>query len=121
MRQAVPAAVFSFKDKHSDELCYQTVSKFLEDILRDTKHVLVTLVPEQYRTYAVEAKTHILLGRPLYITTNANGDFIWTGNYACNKIYFSDNSFSIFYVTYNQIPRVFFLEHSVYNEIDKEF
>ena len=80
MRQVVPAAVFSFKDRHSDELCYQTVSRNLEDIVRDTRHVLVTLVPEQYRTYALEAKTHTLLGRPLYITTNANGDFIWTGN-----------------------------------------
>jgi hypothetical protein len=83
MRQVVPAAVFSFKDRHSNELCFQTVSKNLEDIVRDTRHVLVTLVPEQYRTYAVEAKTHTLHGRPLYITTNANGDFIWTSNSNC--------------------------------------
>lgn len=79
MKETVPAAVFSYKDRHSDELCFQTVSKSLEKIVHATRHVLVTLVPEQYRTYAVEAKTHSLLGRPLYITTNSNGDFLWTG------------------------------------------
>jgi hypothetical protein len=79
MKEVVPAAVFSFKDRHSDELCYQTVSKSLEDIVHATRHVLVTLVPEQYRTFTMEAKTHSLLGRPLYVTTNSNGDFLWTG------------------------------------------
>lgn len=79
MKETVPAAVFSYKDRHSDELCFQTVSKSLEEIVHATRHVLVTLVPEQYRTYGVEAKTHSLLGRPLYITTNSNGDFLWTG------------------------------------------
>ncbi|CAB4007206.1 Hypothetical predicted protein [Paramuricea clavata] len=78
MKETVPAAVFSYKDRHSDELCFQTVSESIQDIVNSTKHVLVTLVPEQYRTYAVEAKTRTLLGRPLYITTNSNGDFLWT-------------------------------------------
>ena len=79
MRKVAPAAVFSFKDRHSDELCYQTVSKDLEQILQETKDLLVTLAPEQYRTCTVEAKTHSLLGRPPYITTNENGDFLFTG------------------------------------------
>jgi hypothetical protein len=79
MRKIAPSAVFTSRDRHSDEICYQTVSKDMEDIVRETGSVLLTLVPEQYKTYKVEAKTHSLLGRPLYITTNANGDFIWTG------------------------------------------
>lgn len=81
MRKVAPA----FKDRHSDELCYQTVSEDLEKILQETKDVLMTLVPEQYRTFTTEAKTHSLLGRPLYITTNVNGDFLFTGKkLVCN-------------------------------------
>ena len=79
MRKIAPAAVFTARDRHSDEICYQTVSKDMEDVVRETGSVLLTLVPEQYKTYKVEAKTHSLLGRPLYITNNANGDFLWTG------------------------------------------
>ncbi|KAL9978175.1 hypothetical protein ACROYT_G015666 [Oculina patagonica] len=79
MRKVAPVAVFSFKDRHSDELCYKTISKDLEQILQETKDVLVTLVPVQYRTFTAEAKTPFLLGRPLYITTYANGNFLFTG------------------------------------------
>lgn len=85
MRKVAPAGVFSFKDRHSDELCYQTVCEDLEKILQETKDVLMTLVPEQYRTFTTEAMTHSLLGRPLYITTNVNGDFLFTGKkLVCN-------------------------------------
>lgn len=88
MRKVAPAGVFSFKDRHSDELCYQTVSEDLEKILQETKDVLMTLVPQQYRTFTTEAKTDSLLGRPLYITTNANGDFLFTGKkLVCNLKY----------------------------------
>ena len=88
MRKVAPAGVFSFKDRHSDELCYQTVSEDLEKILQETKDVLTTLVPEQYRTFTAEAKTLSLLGRPLYITTNANGDFLFTGRkFVCGLRY----------------------------------
>ena len=89
MRKVAPAGVFSFKDRHSDELCYQTVSEDLEKILQETKDVLTTLVPEQYRTFTVVAKTHSLLGRPLYITTNANGDFLFTGRKFVCKLRYS--------------------------------
>lgn len=51
----------------------------MEDIVKATANVVLTLVPEQYKTYKVEAKTLSILGGPLYIATNANGDFIWTG------------------------------------------
>ena len=57
----------------------RTVSKQLETILKEVGAVVATLVPEQYKPTAVEAKSHSMLGRPLYITRNANGDFIWTG------------------------------------------
>ena len=88
MRKVAPAGVFSFKDRHSDELCYQTVSEDLEKILQETKDVLTTLVPEQCRTFTAEAKTLSLLGRPLYITTNANGDFLFTGRkFVCGLRY----------------------------------
>ena len=74
-----PATVFAFKDAHSDEIGYQTVSKPLEDIVKETGAIVTTLVPEQYKPTAVEAKTHGILGRPLYVTRNANGDILWTG------------------------------------------
>lgn len=79
MKSVAPASVFAFRDAHSDEIGYQTVSKPLEDIVKETGAIVTTLVPEQYKPTAVEAKTHTILGRPLYIASNANGDILWTG------------------------------------------
>ncbi|KAL9978166.1 hypothetical protein ACROYT_G015656 [Oculina patagonica] len=42
MKKVAPVAVFSFKDRHSDELCYQTISQDLEQILQETKDVLTS-------------------------------------------------------------------------------
>lgn len=81
MKRVAPASVFAFRDAHSDEIGYQTVSKPLEDIVKDTGAIVTTLVPEQYKPTATEAKTHSILGRPLYISTNANGDILWTGRH----------------------------------------
>ena len=64
------------------------ISEDLKKILQETKDVLTTLVPEQCRTFTAEAKTLSLLGRPLYITTNANGDFLFTGRkFVCGLRY----------------------------------
>jgi hypothetical protein len=79
MKEVSPAAVFSFRDAHSNEICYQTVSIPLQNIVKETCDVVATLIPEQYKPSSNEAKTHSILGRPLYITCNANGDFLWTG------------------------------------------
>ena len=81
MKEVSPAAVFSYLDVHSDEICYQTVSKPLQDIVKETGDAVATLIPEQYKPTSNEAKTHTILGRPLYISRNANGDFLWTGKY----------------------------------------
>lgn len=81
MKSVAPASVFAFRDAHSDEIGYQTVFKPMEDIVKETGNIVTTLVPEQYKPTAVEAKTHSILGRPLYITRNANGDFLWTGRH----------------------------------------
>ena len=78
MKSVAPASVFAFRDAHSDEICYQTVSKPLEDIIKDCEAIVTTLIPEQYKPTATEAKSHSILGRPLYIAKNANGDFLWT-------------------------------------------
>ena len=81
MKSVTPASVFAFRDAHSDEIGYQTVSKPMEDIVKETGNIVTTLVPEQYKPTAVEAKTHSILGRPLYITRNANGDFLCTSRH----------------------------------------
>ena len=74
-----PCSVFAFRDAHSDEICYQTVSKPLEDIIKECEAIVTTLIPEQYKPTSTEAKSHSILGRPLYISRNANGHFLWTG------------------------------------------
>lgn len=45
MKSVTPATVFAFKDAHSDEIGYQTVSKLLEDIVKETGAIVTTLVP----------------------------------------------------------------------------
>ena len=80
MKSVTPATVFAFRDAHSDEIGYQTVSKPLED-MKETGAIVTALVPEQYKPTPVEAKTHSILGRPLYIKRNANGDILWTGKH----------------------------------------
>ena len=75
MKSIAPASVFAFRDAHSDEICYQTVSKPLEDIIKECEAIVITLIHEQYKPTATEAKSHSILGRPLYIIRNANGDF----------------------------------------------
>jgi len=79
MKPVTPASVFAFRDAHSDEICYQSVSQPLEDIIKECEAIVTTLIPEQYKPTATEAKSHSILGRPLYISRNANGDFLWTG------------------------------------------
>ena len=59
--------MFSYRDAQSDEICYQTVSKDFEDTLCETKAVVATLVPKKYKATVNEAKTHTILGRPLYM------------------------------------------------------
>ena len=54
MKKAAPATVFSFRDAHSDEIWYKTVCKQLEDIVKETKGIVATLVPEQYKPTATE-------------------------------------------------------------------
>lgn len=79
MKSVAPASVFAFRDAHSDKSGYQTVSQPLEEIVKETGAIVTTLVPEQYKPTATEAKSHSILGRPLYIATNADGDILWTG------------------------------------------
>lgn len=81
MRKAAPATVFSFRDAHSDETGYKYVCKEMEEVMKETKAIVATLVPEQYKPTAREAKTHGIIGRPLYITCNGNGEFLWTGKF----------------------------------------
>ena len=81
MKKAAPAAVFSFRDAHSDETGYKSVCKEMEEVMKETEAIVATLVPEQYKPTAREAKTHEIIGRPLYITCNRNGDFLWTGKF----------------------------------------
>ena len=79
MKSAAPASVFAFRDAHSDKIGYQTVSQPLEEIEKEIGAIVTTLVPEQYKPTATEAKSHSILARPLYIATNANADILWTG------------------------------------------
>ena len=37
MKAAVPASVFAFRDAHSDEIAYQTVSQPLEDVVKECR------------------------------------------------------------------------------------
>ena len=97
MKAAVPASVFAFRDAHSDEIAYQTVSQPLEDVVKECGAILTTLVPEQYKPTAVEAKTHSIMGRPLYVASNSNGDILWTGT--CIDIIFTNiNAHTMYYL-----------------------
>ena len=78
MKSIAPASVFAFRDAHSDEVCYQTVSKPLEDIIKECGAIVTTLIPEQYKPTKLLKQSHSILGQPLYIARNANGDFLWT-------------------------------------------
>ena len=60
MKKAAPATVFSFKDVHSDEIGYKTVCKPLEDIVENMHGIVATLIPEQYKPTAVEAKNNTI-------------------------------------------------------------
>ena len=51
----------------------------MEEVMKETQAIVATLVPEQYKPTAREVKTHEIIGRPLYITCNGNGHFLWTG------------------------------------------
>ena len=62
MKAVAPARVFAFRDAQFDEVAYQTVSKPLEDVVRECVAIVTTLTPEQYKPTAVEAKTHTILG-----------------------------------------------------------
>jgi len=53
MKAVVPAGVFAFRDAHSDEICFQTVPKPLEDIV---KEIVTTLTPEQYKPTAAKRR-----------------------------------------------------------------
>ena len=70
--------VFSYRDRHSDSLCYQTVCDDAQETLCKAKRVVVTVCPEQYRPFASEAKSHTIIGRPHFIAVNTNGDFLWS-------------------------------------------
>ena len=59
MKEVSPPAVFSFRDVHSNEICYQTVSIPLQNIVKETCDVVATLIPEQYKPSSNEAK-HIV-------------------------------------------------------------
>ena len=79
MKKPAPAAVFSFRDAHSDETAYKSVCNEIEEVMKETEAIVATLVPEQYKPTARKAKTHEIIGRPLYITCSGNGDFLLTG------------------------------------------
>ena len=66
IKRVAPECVFAFRDVHSDEIGYQSVSKPLEDIVEETGAIVTTLVPGQYKPTATEAKTHTILGWPLH-------------------------------------------------------
>ena len=66
MKRVAPECVCAYRDVHSDEIGYQSVSKSLEDIVEETGAMVTTLVPEQYKPTATEAKTHSILGGPLH-------------------------------------------------------
>ena len=88
MKNVAPASVFAFRDAHSDEIGHQTVSKPLEDTVKETGSIVTTLIPQQYKPRATEVKTHSILGQPVYITRNANGDILWTGKNTLDLLVF---------------------------------
>ena len=72
------------------------MSKPLEDVVKECGAMVTTLVPEQYKPTAIEAKTHNIMGQPWYIASNSNGDFLWTGIYT--YIFFSLSTVHFHYV-----------------------
>ena len=66
MKSVAPASVFAFRDAHSDEVCYQTVSKPLEDIIKECGAIFTTLIPEQYKPTATEAESQHPWPAPLH-------------------------------------------------------
>ena len=66
MKSVAPASVFAFRDAHSDEVCYQTVSKPLEDIIKECGAIATTLIPEQYKPTATEAESQHPWPAPLH-------------------------------------------------------
>jgi len=78
IKSVAPASVFAFRDAHSDEICYQTVSKLLEDIIKECVAIVTTLIPEQYKPTATEVKSHSILGWPLCYQ-ECKWKLLWTG------------------------------------------
>ncbi|XP_041456017.1 uncharacterized protein LOC121408570 [Lytechinus variegatus] len=76
----INSKVFSYRDRHSDDLAYSTVCQRVEDALVAANSVVVTVAPEQYRPWSQEAKDHndMKLGRPLFITVNKQGHCLWS-------------------------------------------
>eukprot|EP00976_Prorocentrum_cordatum_P096745 1190695-Prorocentrum_minimum.AAC.4 len=72
----VSKAVFDYKDRHADRLCYETHCKPVRDLWSTLGHVKCTVVPEQYRQFAPNAANHHVMDRPTFVATTLKGDII---------------------------------------------
>lgn len=75
---ALDSKVIGFRDQHSDNLAYLSVCEAVSEVCRAVKSVSATAIPDPYRFFTAEAKTHKVLSRPHFIACNANGELIWT-------------------------------------------
>ena len=64
LSKATDSKVYSYRDRHSDSLCYQTVGEAAQEALAQARHVVVTVCPGQYCPFTPEAKSHSIIGRP---------------------------------------------------------
>ena len=83
----VSALIHSYKDRHSDDLAFQTVSRECEEVLRLADYTKVTLVPEQYHAY--RSKNHEWIQRPLCVACTNSGRFFWS-DFDSQRIFVGD-------------------------------
>jgi hypothetical protein len=73
----VSKAVFDFKDRHSDRLCFETHCTAVRDLWAGMGHVKATIIPEQYRLFAPQAANHEhILDRPTFVAVTTKGDVL---------------------------------------------
>lgn len=72
--------ILGYRDRHSDGIAYNTVNKDVQNLLKDAKSITCTVVPDMYRPWSNESKSHqeCKAFTPYYIATNQNGEPIWT-------------------------------------------
>ena len=83
----VNTLIHSYKDRHSDELAFHTVSAKCEEALQLAEFTKVTLVPEQYHAY--RAKNHEWIQRPLCVACTKSGRFFWS-DFDSQRIFVGD-------------------------------